>query len=91
MIKRGFTDKLYVINLIIVILVTIASFIVVIYSGQLAITDMSPIVSVLSGAYGELAVYTGFIVWKAKNENINKHRDDLDSDFEEVDLDVNIS
>lgn len=84
--KRGFTDKLYIVNLIIVLLVTIASFVVVIYSGKLGIVDMSPIVSVLSGAYGELAVYTGFIVWKAKNENMNKHKDDLDSDFEEVDL-----
>lgn len=91
MIKRGFTDRLYVINLILVTLITIASFIVVIYSGQLGITDMSPIVSVLSGAYGELAVYTGFIIWKAKNENINKHRDDLDADFEEVDINDYIS
>lgn len=84
--KRGFTDKLYIVNLIIVLLVTVASFIVVVFSGKWGITDMSPIVSVLSGAYGELAVYTGFIVWKAKNENMNKHKDDLDNDFEEVDL-----
>lgn len=84
--ERGFTDKLYIINLIIVLFVTIASFVVVIYSGELGITDMSPIVSVLTGAYGELAVYTGFIIWKAKNENINKHNNKLDDDFEEVDL-----
>lgn len=86
MIKRGFTDKLYIVNLIIVSIVTIAAFVVVILSGKLGIVDMSPIVSVLSGAYGELAVYTGFIVWKAKNENMNKHKTDLDSDFEEVDI-----
>lgn len=83
--KRGFTDNLYIINLIIVSIVTIASFLVVLFSGKLGITDMSPIVSVLTGAYGELAVYTGFIIWKAKNENINKHKND-DSDFEELDL-----
>lgn len=84
--KRGFTDKLYIVNLIIVIVVTIASFVVVIFSGRWGIVDMSPIVSVLSGSYGELAVYTGFIVWKAKNENMNKHKDDLDSDFEEINI-----
>lgn len=84
--KRGFTDKLYIVNLIIVLLVTIASFVVVVFSGKLGVVEMSPIVSIISGAYGELAVYTGFIVWKAKNENMNKHKDDLDADFEEVDL-----
>lgn len=84
--KRGFTDKLYIVNLVIVMVVTIASFVIVVLSGQLGIMDMSPIVSVLTGAYGELAVYTGFNVWKAKNENMNKHKDDLDSDFEEIEL-----
>ena len=84
--KRGFTDKLYIVNLVLVCIVTIASFIVVVFSGKLGVVDMSPIVSVLSGAYGELAVYTGFIIWKAKNENMNKHKDDLDNDFEEVEL-----
>ena len=87
MTKRGFTDKLYIVNLAIVLVVTIASFVVVILSGRLGIMDMSPIVSVLSGAYGELAVYTGFIVWKAKNENMNKHRED--SGIEDGDIDEN--
>jgi len=72
--KRGFTDKLYLYNVIFVTAVVIISFIAVFLSGKLCL-DTSAISVIVPSAYGELAVHTGFIIWKAKNENARKYRD----------------
>lgn len=72
--KRGFTDKLYLYNVIFVTAVVIISFIAVFLSGKLGI-DTSAISVIVPSAYGELAVHTGFVIWKAKNENARKYRD----------------
>ena len=71
--KRGFTDKLYIYNVIFVTAVVIVSFIAVFMSGRLCL-DTSAISVIVPSAYGELAVHTGFIIWKAKNENARKYR-----------------
>lgn len=70
---RGFTDRLYLINFILVNIVVLASFILTAVSGSLNIMDLSPINTMIGCAYGELALHTGLIVWKAKAENLNKH------------------
>jgi len=72
--KRGFTDKLYLYNVVFVTAVVIISFIAVFLSGKLNL-DTSAISVIVPSAYGELAVHTGFIIWKAKNENARKYRD----------------
>lgn len=72
--KRGFTDKLYIYNVVFVTAVVIISFIAVFLSGKLNL-DTSAISVIVPSAYGELAVHTGFIIWKAKNENARKYRD----------------
>ena len=72
--KRGFTDKLYLYNVIFVTAVVIISFIAVFMSGLLNL-DTSAISVIVPSAYGELAVHTGFVIWKAKNENARKYRD----------------
>ena len=72
--KRGFTDKLYLYNVIFVTAVVIISFIAVFLSGKLGI-DTSAISVIVPSAYGELAVHTGFVIWKDKNENARKYRD----------------
>jgi len=71
--RRGFTDKLYLYNVIFVTAVVIISFIAVFLSGKLSL-DTSAISVIVPSAYGELAVHTGFVIWKAKNENARKYR-----------------
>ena len=72
--KRGFTDKLYIYNVIFVTATVIVSFVAVFMSGRLSL-DTSAISVIIPSAYGELAVHTGFVIWKAKNENARKYKD----------------
>lgn len=71
--RRGFTDKLYIYNVIFVTATVITSFVAVFMSGKLNL-DTSAISVIIPSAYGELAVHTGFVIWKAKNENARKYR-----------------
>lgn len=71
--RRGFTDKLYLYNVVFVTAVVIISFVAVFLSGKLSL-DTSAISVIVPSAYGELAVHTGFVIWKAKNENARKYR-----------------
>lgn len=70
--NRGFTDKLYVINFISVLLIVISVIILTALSGFIGITDMSALSVIPPAAYTELGIHTGFIVWKAKSENMKK-------------------
>ena len=80
--KRGFTDKMYLYNVAFVTAVVIISFIAVFLSGKLSL-DTSAISVIVSSAYGELAVHTGFVIWKAKAENARKYRDVNMNTFDE--------
>lgn len=44
-------------------------------SGVLQIADLSIISYGLPAVYTELAIHSGFMVWKAKVENCRKHKD----------------
>lgn len=77
--RRGFTDKLYIYNVIFVTATVITSFVAVFMSGKLNL-DTSAISVIIPSAYGELAVHTGFVIWKAKNENARKYRNVNDDD-----------
>lgn len=70
--SRGFTDKLYVVNLIFCVATVIISFVAIFMSGIIGITDLSPISVIIPSAFSELAVHTGFVIWKAKAENMVK-------------------
>ena len=72
--KRGFTDKMYLYNVIFVTAVVIISFIAVFLSGKLML-DTSAISVIIPSAYAELAVHTGLVIWKAKAENARKYKD----------------
>ena len=72
--RRGFTDKMYLYNVVFVTAVVITSFIAVFLSGILMI-DTSALSVIIPSAYGELAVHTGFVIWKAKAENARKYKD----------------
>jgi hypothetical protein len=80
--KRGFTDKMYLYNVVFVTAVVIISFIAVFLSGKLTI-DTSALNVIIPSAYAELAVHTGFVIWKAKAENARKYKDvNIQSDEE---------
>lgn len=76
--KRGFTDKLYVINFIFTWVFVLACFVLTIFSGKLGIMDMSVLSAAVPCAFAELGIHTGFVVWKAKVENVEKHKNDID-------------
>lgn len=73
--RRGFTDKLYYYNFVAVHTIVAAVVLLTAFSGILGITDMSALSTIPPCAYGELAVHTGFVIWKAKTENCRKHKD----------------
>lgn len=72
--KRGFTDKLYFYNFCAVHIIMAAILIITALGGVLNLTDLSPLSSIPQWAYTELGIHTGFIIWKAKNENSRKYR-----------------
>lgn len=73
--KRGFSDKLYLLNFVIVWIFVILCMILTIFSGYLQVTDLSIIGMGVPAAFAELGLHTGFIVWKAKVENCRKYKD----------------
>ena len=77
--KRGFTDKLYFLNLTLSWLFIIVCIVITALSGTLGITDLSLVSVGIPAVFTELGVHTGFVVWKAKTENISKFGYDLDN------------
>ena len=77
--KRGFTDKLYFLNLTLSWLFIIVCIVLTALSGTLGITDLSIVSVGIPAVFAELGVHTGFIVWKAKTENINKFGYNVDN------------
>ncbi len=71
--SRGFTDRLYILNFTMVWLFVWACFIATLFSGILEITDTSPLTTSITCAFAELGLHTGFIIHKAKVENLAKH------------------
>ena len=68
--KRGFTDRLYIYNVVFVTAVVAISFIAV-----FMFEDTSALTVIVPAAYAELSVHTGFVIWKAKCENQRKFKD----------------
>lgn len=77
--KRGFTDKLYFLNLTLSWLFIIICIVITIFSGKLGIQDLSIVSVGLPAVFAELGIHTGFIIWKAKTENISKFGYDPDN------------
>ena len=70
--ERGFTDKLYFLNLTLSWLFIIICIVMTALSGILGITDLSLVSVGIPAVFAELGVHTGFIIWKAKTENMSK-------------------
>ena len=81
---RGFSDRLYFLNLCLTWLFVVICIVLTVLSPILQIDDLSIISYGLPAVFAELGIHTGFIVWKAKHENFNKHRFDT---YEEEDED----
>ena len=77
--KRGFTDKLYFLNLTLSWLFIIVCIVITALSGTLGITDLSLVSVGIPAVFTELGVHTGFIVRKAQTENISKFGYDPDN------------
>ena len=76
--RRGFTDRLYFLNLKFTWGFTVACFVLTIFSGLLGITDMSVVSVGLPVVWAELGVHTGFVIWKAKAENKLKYNKEIE-------------
>lgn len=76
--KRGFTDRLYWLNFKITWLFVAVCVLMTFLSGVINMTDLSIINVGVPAAFAELGIHTGFVVWKAKVENIEKHKCDMD-------------
>lgn len=77
--ERGFTDQLYWLNFRCTWLFVAVCVIVTLLSGVLQISDLSLASYGIPAAFAELGVHTGYIIWKAKSENINKHPSIIDN------------
>ena len=80
--KRGFTDKLYFLNLTLSWLFIIVCIIITTFSGKLGIQDLSIVSVGLPAVFAELGIHTGFVVWKAKTENMSKFGKNPDNEEE---------
>lgn len=76
--KRGFTDRLYLTNFFITWVFVAMCFLATIFSGVLGIADLSVLSTAIGCAFAELGAHTCLIIWKAKVENIEKHKLDMD-------------
>jgi hypothetical protein len=87
---RGFSDKLYFLNFTITWIFVLICIVITLLSGYLNITDLSLVSYGIPTVFAELGVHTGYIVWKAKSENINKHPVIVDSPDESGNLNTQV-
>lgn len=73
--KLEFVKKMYIINFIFVVLITIFTFIAVFTESFFGIMDVSPLTTIVSCSWVELGTFSGFYCWKSKCENIHKYPD----------------
>lgn len=74
--KQGMSMKLYILNFVMVWLYAWSCLSLTAFSGYLNITMDSGVLGItVSGAFAELGLHTGFIVWKCKVENCRKYKD----------------
>lgn len=73
--KRGFTEKVYFLNLTLAWIYLFACYMLTVFSGKLEVNDLSVLSSGIPYVFGEVAVFSGFLVWKNKAENCRKYKD----------------
>lgn len=83
--KIEFSKKIYIINLILVAIVTGVSFLCVIKSGDWGIIDLSPITVICTSAFAELATFSVVYARKAQAENVLK----ISQQIQKNNIDIN--
>lgn len=73
--NRGFMDRLYFLNFIVVWVFVSLCYLLTLFSGFCALSDLSIVSVGVPCAFTELGIHTGFIVWKAQRENCRKFKD----------------
>ena len=73
--KRGFMDRMFMLSFLFVVFIVITCFLLVAFSGRLGISDTSTLTEIASKSFDFMAIFTGFMVWKAKVENCRKYKD----------------
>lgn len=63
------------VSFLFVIIVVTVCFVLISLSGYLGITDTSTLTEIASKSFDFMAIFTGFMVWKAKVENCRKFKD----------------
>lgn len=72
---RGFTDRLYFLNLTLSWIFIIVSIGLTLYSINHDYQMSLDVVAYgIPAIFAELSVHTGFIIWKAKTENLHKYK-----------------
>lgn len=79
--RRGFTDKLYFANLFLAWIFIVVCIIITLLSGVLGIADLSIVSYGIPAVFTELGLHTGFVIWKAKAENMQKFNKSDDIQF----------
>jgi hypothetical protein len=74
-VKQGFCGRLYYIDFKLTWILVALCLIIVVFSGKLGVSDLSPLTVMIEMSFGQLGVFTGFFVWKAKAENCRKFKD----------------
>lgn len=83
--KIEFSKLIYIINLILVAMVTGMSFLCVIKSGDWGIVDLSPITVICTSAFAELATFSVVYARKAQAENVLK----ISQQIQKNNIDIN--
>lgn len=82
--KIEFSKLIYIYNITFVVVVVLISFVIVILSGKLGITDISPISTIIMSAFAELATTSIMYSRKAQAENVLKLSKQIQKDNIEV-------
>ena len=70
--RRGFTDKCFLFYTKTWIIILIIGVVISVAAPFINITDLSVINTIVEKATEAMMVFIGFIVWKAKSENMKK-------------------
>ena len=73
--SRGFTDLMWIANLVFVGFISV---VLTAFSGRLGITDMGALSIIAGGAFTELSAVSAFVIRKNDHENCEKIKQSID-------------
>lgn len=82
--RKSFTDRLYFANLIFTWAFTLVCILITLFGANMGIMDYSIVSVGLPTVWAELSVHTGFVVTKARIENLAKHNKLEDTDVSQM-------